>query len=57
MWIENFINKQKLTEEIRKDLSGLGVKNPRAKKDLKDEVIAAMEFAGTMAIRRYLKNH
>ena len=55
MQIRNFINEQKLTEEIRKLMREIGVKSPRVSKELKNRVISDMQLMGSVAVRRYYR--
>lgn len=55
MWIRNFINEQKLTEEIRKLMREIGAKGTRVPKKLKDQVIADMQLMGSVAVRRHYR--
>jgi|TARA_Y100000310_G_scaffold89792_2_gene86898 hypothetical protein len=55
MWIRNFINEQKLTEEIRKLMREIGVKSPRVPKELKNQVIEDMQLMGSVAVRRHYR--
>lgn len=55
MWIRNFINEKKLTEEIRRLMKDLGIKSPRVPKGLKNQVISDMQLMGSVAVRRHFR--